>query len=102
MRAFVCNFDVGRRGPSSAVLLEDDQGVVFYGAVFWSELPGGSVVNTPAWAVRYLEDPVNMQMVLEGLQEPFDPDDAIVPGFAKNPQTDLAMRQLYMNRAGWD
>lgn len=101
MRIHVDNLVWGRRGPSSVVLIEDDAGAVYYGAIWYREGPGGGEeVATVEAAREYVE--VHADEIVEALRQPYEPGVWAEPGLAPRPGTERVMLERAKHRAGWD
>lgn len=99
---YIADFGLaGRRGADAAVMIRLDDGSILTGTLFFRELPAGEYATDAVRALEYVQ--ANVDMIIEGLTDPEqDPDDGIYAGWARNPHTEMLMRQRAKAAAGWE
>lgn len=93
----VRNFMVTRRGPSSAILIRDDDGSLYLGTIFFEEVTGPDSVNTAIDAIAFVES--NVVEIMAGLKVAVD--DGIYPGWSRDPRVEQTMLYKALEEAGW-
>lgn len=96
-RVYCRNFVRGKRGPCSAILVQDEDGTLYVGTIYFLEVPGGDDVASAGQAQEFCDNNVDFLIVGIHHQE----DDGIIAGWSGRPWTEQAMIADALKEARW-